>query len=315
MAHGHAHSHALDARRAGNRRRMWWALAINVVLLAATAVGGILTDSLALLADAGHLLSDVGAIAIGLLAAKLAGMAPTPGRTFGYQRSEILGALVNGVALLAISVLIVAGAISRLGDPPDVAAGGVLAIGIVGLLGNGLATWVLAAGQREDINLEGVLRHSAADALSSMGVVLAGAVMLVSGWNTIDPIISLVIAGLIAIGSWRLLKEPFDVLMESAPAGIDVGQVGRAMAEESDVVEVHDLHVWSVTSGFPALAAHLVVRAGTDRDLVRARIEKLLRERFDIRHTTLQVVESPGEDDLIRLEHYGAGSERPRRSR
>jgi cobalt-zinc-cadmium efflux system protein len=290
---------------------MWWALAINAALLVATVVGGVLTDSLALLADAGHLLSDVGAIAIGLLAAKLAGIAPTPGRTFGYQRSEILGALVNGVALLAISVLIIVGAISRLGDPPDVAAGGVLAIGLVGLLGNGLATWVLAAGVREDINLEGVLRHSAADAVSSMGVVIAGAVMLASGWNTIDPIISLVIAGLIAIGSWRLLKEPFDVLMESAPAGIDVGKVGRAMAEESDVVEVHDLHVWSVTSGFPALAAHLVVRAGTDRDLVRARIERLLRERFGIRHTTLQVVESAAEDGLIRIEHYGAGSERP----
>lgn len=284
---------------------MWWALAINVVLLAATAVGGILTDSLALLADAGHLASDVGAIAIGLFAAKLAARTPTPGRTFGYQRSEILGALVNGVALLAISVLIVVGAISRLSDPPDVAGGGVLAIGIVGLLGNGLATWVLASGERQDINLEGVLRHSAADALSSLGVVLAGGVILASGWNTIDPLMSLAIAGLIAIGSWRLLKEPFDVLMEAAPAGIDVGQVGRAMAEENDVVEVHDLHVWSVTSGFPALAAHVVVRAGTDRDLARARVERMLGEQFNIRHTTLQIVESTGADELIALDDVG----------
>jgi cobalt-zinc-cadmium efflux system protein len=281
---------------------MWWALAINVVLLAATVVGGILTDSLALLADAGHLLSDVGAIGIGLFAAKLASMAPTPGRTFGYQRSEILGALVNGVALVAIAVLIIAGAVMRLSDPPDVEGTGVLVLGVVGLLGNGVAAWVLASGERKDINLEGVLRHSAADALSSLGVVFAGIVILVSGWNTIDPLISLVIAALIAAGSWRLLKEPLDVLMEAAPAGIDVGEVGQAMAEEAGVVEIHDLHVWSVTSGFPALAAHVVVQPGTDRDIARARVEKLLRERFGIGHTTLQVVESAGTDELIALE-------------
>jgi cobalt-zinc-cadmium efflux system protein len=150
-----------------------------------------------------------------------------------------------------------------------------------------------------------VLRHSAADALSSLGVVLAGVVILVSGWNTIDPLISLVIAALIAAGSWRLLKEPLDVLMEAAPAGIDVGEVGQAMAEESGVVEIHDLHVWSVTSGFPALAAHVVVEPGTDRDIARARVEKLLRERFGIGHTTLQVVESAGTDELIALGDVG----------
>jgi cobalt-zinc-cadmium efflux system protein len=307
MANAHHHHHALDARRAGNRKRMWWALAINAVLLVATVVGGVLTDSLALFADAGHLLSDVGAVAIGLIAAKLAGLAPTPARTFGYQRSEILGALVNGVALLAISVLIVVGAVTRFSDPPDVEGAGVLVIGVIGLAGNGLATWVLAAGEREDINLEGVLRHSAADALSSIGVVVAGVILLATGWNTIDPIVSLAIAALIAAGSWRLLKEPFDVLMEGAPAGIAVDQVGNAMAEETDVVEVHDLHVWSVTSGFPALAAHVVVRPGTDRDLARARVERMLAERFQIRHTTLQVVESVDREQLISPAELGEG--------
>jgi cobalt-zinc-cadmium efflux system protein len=285
---------------------MWWALAINIWLLAATAVGGVVTDSLALLAEAGHLLSDVGAIAVGLVAARLAGRAPTTARTFGYQRSEILGALVNGVTLVVISILIVIGAITRLSDPPHVSGVGVLVLGVVGLLGNGLAAWVLASGERDDINLEGVLRHSAADALSSLGVIVAGLVVLVTGWNAVDPLVSLLIAALIAAGSWRLLKEPFDVLMESAPAGIDVGQVGRAMAEEADVVEIHDLHVWSVTSGFPALAAHVVVRSGTDRDLARARVETLLRNRFDIRHTTLQVVEAPEADHLIALEELRA---------
>jgi len=283
---------------------MWVALAINVVLMAATAVGGFLTDSLALLADAGHLLSDVGAIAIGLVAARLAGIAPTPERSFGLKRTEILGALANGVLLVAIAVVIAVQAIARLSDPPDVAGGGVLALGALGLVGNAAATWVLASGSRVDINLEAVLRHSAADALSSLGVVIAGAVILATGWNTIDPLISLLIATLILAGSWHLLKEPFEILMESTPADVDANRVGREMAADPDVIEVHDLHIWTVTSGFPALSAHVVVKPGSDRDLVRARLESLVRERFDILHTTLQVVESAG-GDLISLEDVG----------
>jgi cobalt-zinc-cadmium efflux system protein len=164
------------------------------------------------------------------------------------------------------------------------------------------ATWVLAAGEREDINLEGVLRHSAADALSSLGVVAAGAVVLVAGWNIADPIASLLIALLIAAGSWRLLKEPVDVLLESAPAGTDVRAVGEAMAAEPQVVEVHDLHVWTVTSGFPALSAHVVVDRGAGRDAVLSRMERMLDERFDIHHTTLQVVECADPEELIQLE-------------
>lgn len=283
---------------------MWVALAINVVLMAATAVGGFLTDSLALLADAGHLLSDVGAIAIGLVAARLAGIAPTPERSFGLKRTEILGALANGVLLVAIAVVIAVQAIARLSDPPDVAGGGVLALGAFGLVGNAAATWVLASGSRVDINLEAVLRHSAADALSSLGVVIAGVVVLTTGWNTIDPLISLLIATLILAGSWHLLKEPFEILMESTPADVDANRVGREMAADPDVIEVHDLHIWTVTSGFPALSAHVVVKPGSDRDLVRARLESLVRERFDILHTTLQVVES-ADGDLISLEDVG----------
>jgi len=301
MAHDHA-SHGPETRRAHNRRRLWTALTINAAMLAATVAGGILASSLALLAEAGHLLSDVGAIAVGLAAARLAAIAPTPDRTFGYQRSEILGALVNGVTLLAISLLIIVGAITRLSSPPDVAGAGVLVLGLVGLAGNAAAALALAGGERADINLEGVLRHSAADALSSLGVVVAGAVVLTTGWDAADPIVSLLIAVLIAAGSWRLLKEPIDVLMEAAPRGVDVEQVGRAMAAEGGVVEIHDLHVWAVTSGFPALSAHLVVEPGRDRDLVRVRVEVLLRERFGIVHTTLQVVEAGGSSGLIALE-------------
>jgi cobalt-zinc-cadmium efflux system protein len=278
------------------------ALAINAAMFLATALGGILTGSLALLADAGHVLSDVGGIAIGLVAAGLAARAPTPARTFGYHRSEILAALLNGIALVAVALLIVAGAVGRLSNPPEVDGIGVVAFGVAALVGNVAATWVLAGGSRADINLEGVLRHSAADALASLGVVLTGAILLTTGWNAIDPLMSLLIAGLIGAGSWRLLKEPVDVLMEAAPAGIDVQEVGSAMTSDPDVIEIHDLHVWTVTSDFPALAAHLVVRPGSDRDLVRGRVEEILASRFAIHHTTLQLVEARDRDELIAVE-------------
>jgi cobalt-zinc-cadmium efflux system protein len=172
----------------------------------------------------------------------------------------------------------------------------------VGLLGNLAASIVLLGGEREDINLEGALRHSVGDALSSLGVIVAGVVVLATGWNTIDPLVSLLIAALIAAGSWRLLKEPIDVLLEAAPPGTDVREVGRAICAQRDVVEVHDLHVWTVTSGFTALAAHVVVEPGADRDLARRRIEAVLDERFAIHHTTLQMVESVPGEGLIQVE-------------
>jgi cobalt-zinc-cadmium efflux system protein len=301
VAHQHHHEH-LDARRAANRRRMSGALAINLALLAATVVGGILAHSLALLADGGHLLSDVGAIAIALIAARLASVAPSGTRTYGLQRSEVLGALANGIGLVVISALIVFEAIARFSDPPDVAGVGVLVLGLVGLAGNALATWVLWTGDRDDLNLEGVLRHSLGDALSSIGVVVAGLVVLATGWNQADPLASLVIAALIAASSWKLLREPLDVLLEAAPAGMDVSDVGEALAADPDVVEVHDLHVWTVTSGFPALSAHVVVCRGCERDVVRRRLEGLLEDRFGIHHTTLQVVRSADTGELLQVE-------------
>jgi cobalt-zinc-cadmium efflux system protein len=304
LALDHRHDH-LDTRRAANRRRLSAALAINLGLLAATIVGGILAHSLALLADGGHLLSDVGAIGIALVAARLAALAPTETRTYGLQRSEILGALVNGVALVIVAALIVFEAIARLSNPPDVAGAGVVALGLVGLAGNVAATAVLSGGDREDLNLEAVLRHSLGDALSSLGVVVAGTVVLVTGWNYADPIASLLIAALIAASSWRLLREPIDVLLESAPPGIDVRMIGETLAADPDVVEVHDLHVWTVTSGFPALSAHVVVCRGCDRDLVRRRLERVLDDRFGIEHTTLQVVRGLDTEELIQVERGG----------
>jgi len=311
MAHAHAHGQGIGrpgsgpgtpegiaARRVANRRRMLAAAAINAGMLALGVAGGILTGSLALLADAGHVLSDLGAIALALLAGRIAARASGPRRTFGYQRTEVLAALVNGLTLVAVAAVIVVGAVGRLSDPPDVEGVGVVALGIASLMGNAAATWVLARGERQDLNLEAVLRHSAADALGSLGVVISGVVILATDWKPIDPVIAIVIAVLILASSVRLIREPFDVLMEAAPEGLDADAVARAMGTVAGVCGVHELHVWSVTPGFDALAAHVVVEREHDRDRVRRELEFLLRDRYAIGHTTLQM-EDPGDDDAL----------------
>ena len=267
------------------------ALAINAVLVVGTFVGALLTGSLALLADAGHVLSDVAAIILGLLAGGLASLPGGPRRTFGYQRTEVFAALANGIALAVIAILVSIEAVERLGEPPEIAGLGVLLLGIAGIAGNLAATWVLARGQREDLNLEGVLRHSAADALGSFGVVVSGGVILATGWTPIDPLASLAIAGLILASSVRLVAEPINVLMEAVPEGMDAERIAREMTEVDHVRAVHDLHVWTVTSGFVTLAGHVVVEVGADRDLIRRRLEVMMRERYGIEHTTLQMEE------------------------
>ena len=279
------------------------ALAINLAIFGTALAGAFLFDSLALLADGGHLLSDIGAICLGLLASSLAARPAAGRRTFGLVRTEVVAALANGLALIAIAVLVAVEAIARLDDPPDVDGLGVLVVGLLGLAGNVAATVVLAGGEREDLNLEGVLRHSAADALGSLGVVAAGAVVLTTGWREADPLASLFIAVLIVLGSWRLVREPLDVLMEAAPPGVDVAQVGDAMVHVPGVREVHDLHVWTLTAGFTALAAHVRCQPGEDVDQVRGRVEALLAERFGIEHTTLQMMAA----QLLELEDRRSG--------
>ena len=279
------------------------ALAINAGLLVAGVAGALAFSSVALLADAGHVLSDLGAIGLGLAAATLAARPAAGRRTFGSGRTEIIAALANGVTLVAVAVLVIVEAAGRLSDPPDVEGVGVLVVGVAGLLGNAAATVVLAGGDRRDVNLEGVLRHSAAAALGSLGVIVSAVIVLATGWAYADPLAGLLIGALILLGSWRLVREPFDVLMEAAPRGLDVGQVGEAMASLPGVREVHDLHVWTVTSGFPALAAHVVTDPHEDLDEVRRRIEAMLAERFEIEHTTLQTMAAP----LLELEDRRPG--------
>ena len=293
---------ALAARRRDNRRRMLAAAGINASLIAAGVVGGVLTGSLALLADAGHVLSDLGAIGLAVLAGALAARSGGSRRTFGYQRSEVIAALLNGVTLVAIAVVIVVAAFNRLGDPPEVKGAGVLILGVVALAGNAAATWVLARGHREDLNLEAVLRHSAADALGSLGVIASGAVILATGWRPIDPVMGIAIAMLILASSVRLVREPLDVLMEAAPPGVDVEAVARSVCSVDGVRAVHELHLWSVTAGFEALAAHVVVAHGEDRDRARREVEFVLQDRYGIEHTTLQMEEEADDDALLQVE-------------
>jgi cobalt-zinc-cadmium efflux system protein len=277
---------------------MWIALAINVALVVAGVAGALLFDSVALLADAGHVLSDAAAIALGLAAAAMAARPARGRRTFGFHRTEIMAALANGLVLAGVAVLVFVEAIGRFSDPPDVEGGGVLVVGAIGLAGNVVATVVLISGDRRDLNLEAVLRHSAADALGSLGVIAAGAVVLATGWGYADPIAGLLIGLLVLAGAWGLIREAVDVLMEAAPPGLDVAEIGRAMAAVPGVREVHDLHVWTVTSGFPALAAHVLTAPSADPEDVRRSVEAVLHERFEIHHTTLQTMAEP----LLELE-------------
>jgi cobalt-zinc-cadmium efflux system protein len=296
MHHSHAHAHSGHAHahgREANRARMGVALAINVGLVVAAAVGAVAFHSVALVADAGHVLSDVGAIALALCAAAMAARPARGRRTFGFHRTEILAALANGVALVAVAAFVFVEAAMRLSQPSNVRGLGVLVIGAVGLAGNAVATIALAGGDREDINLEAVLRHSAADALGSLAVLVSGALVLATGWDRVDPITGLLLGILILAGSWRLISEPIDVLMEAAPPGVDVQEVGTAMAAVEGVREVHDLHVWTVTSGFPALAAHVRTDPARDPDEIRQQLERELKERFGIEHTTLQMMVEP----------------------
>jgi cobalt-zinc-cadmium efflux system protein len=287
------------------------ALAVNLALVVAGVVGAVLFHSLALIADAGHVLSDVGAIGLALFAAAMAARPAKGRRTFGFYRTEILAALANGILLVAVAVLVFVEAAMRLSQPSDVRGLGVLVIGAVGLAGNAAATVALAGGNREDLNLEAVLRHSAADALGSLAVLVSGALVLITGWDRVDPITGLLLGVLILLGSWRLISEPIDVLMEAAPAGVDVQEVGHAMASVEGVREVHDLHVWTVTSGFPALAAHVRTDPARDAEEVRGDLERLLAVRFGIEHTTLQMMA----EQLLEIEDRRPGHDEPRPGR
>jgi cobalt-zinc-cadmium efflux system protein len=283
----HAPRHA-SHRREG-RRRMTIVLAILVVYMIAELVGGLITGSLALLADSGHMLSDVAALSLSLFAIWAAERPATARRTFGYHRLEILAALVNGGVLLAISILIMVEAIQRLRAPEPVEGGWMLAIAVGGLVANLLGLWFLHDHKDHGLNARAAWLHIVSDTLGSAGTIVSAALILAFGWQWADPIASLLIAVLVIHSSWSLLRETVGVLMEDAPSHIDVEAVRKAMSSIEGVHEVGDLHVWTITSGLESLSAHVCVHdVSRQREILRAS-RAMLADRFGIEHVTIQI--------------------------
>ncbi|HEY8703762.1 MAG TPA: cation diffusion facilitator family transporter [Gaiellaceae bacterium] len=287
--HSHGPGHAHDHGRVKDRRALAIALALIVAFMAAEVAAGIAAGSLALLADAGHMLTDAAALAAALVALRLASRPAHGPWTFGFGRAEILAAQANGIALLLLGIWIVYSAARRLADPPVVHGGIVLVVALVGVAFNLAATLVLGRADRSSLNVQGAFLHVATDLAAFVGTALAGGLVLLTGWNRFDPIAGLLVAALMVRSSWSLIRESGRIFLEASPAGIDPDDVARALVEDPDVAEVHDLHVWTVTSGFPALAAHVLVAPGVDCHDARRRLQRLLEERFGLHHSTLQV--------------------------
>ncbi len=291
----HAH-HGHDHFRSANARRMATALGVNVAMLAAAVAGRLAFDSLALLADAGHMATDAAALGLSQFAVWLARRPATAERSFGFYRVEVLAALANAATLIAISFYIFWEAYRRLGDPPTVKSGPMLVVAVAGLVANAAAAWVLlrGGGHEENLNTRGAFLHVVGDMLGSVGAIVAAVVMLATGWYLADPVLSAGIGLLILWGSWRLLREAVDVLMEATPKHVDPAEVRGAMVRVPGVEGVHDLHIWTVTSGLLALSSHIEIRDGRRWHETLLALSTLLRERFGIAHVTLQPEEPNG---------------------
>jgi len=287
--HHHGHDHGLDERLRSDRRALGIAFALILALMAAEVAFGLVATSLALLADAGHMLTDAFALGFALVAASLARRPPGGVWTFGFRRVEVLAALVNGILLGLVAVWILVEAVLRLITPSAVRGGIVLVVALGGIAVNLAAAAVLRGGSRESMNVRAAFLHVATDLAAFAGTALAGALILLFGWDRFDPLAGIGVAALMLWSAWRLVRASTEVFLERAPSGIDPEAVGRALVAQPGVVEVHDLHVWTVTSGFPALSAHVLVDTDVDCHALRRELEQMLAERFGLLHTTLQV--------------------------
>jgi cobalt-zinc-cadmium efflux system protein len=288
--HDHDHHHDLHTT---SYKRLWGALIINIIFLAVEIIGGIITNSLALLADAGHMLTDVGALGLAIFVAHMAKRQATPERTFGLLRAEVLGAFVNGATLVLIVGLIFWEAWKRLGHVREVDGPLMLSVATIGLLANIGSAVILAKGRERNVNIRGAFLHMVADALGSFGAIVAGAVIWTTGWFPIDSIASLVIGLLILWSSWGFLKQTMNILLEATPENIDYLEVKKSLEGMEHIEAVHDLHIWTITSGMPVLSAHLSLSSCCSdtahwQDCL-SKAQQLIRDRFGIEHTTLQV--------------------------
>lgn len=318
LRHGHGGLHVHVVSGPADRRRLWVAFGLIVAFMAVEVIAGLLAHSLALLSDAGHMLTDAGALGLSLVAIRLAARPPRGGLTFGLRRAEVLSALLNGITLLALGAVIVLEAARRLLSPQPVEARTVLVVAIAGAVVNVVAAWQLAKAERRSLNLEGSLQHILTDLYAFIGTAVAAVVILLTGFIRADALASLLVAGLMLRAAYGLLTAAVRVLLEAAPAGMVPAEIAEAVLEHPSVANVHDLHVWEITSGFPALAAHVLVRPGDDCHAVRRDLERMLDQRFGIGHTTMQV-DHVQEPQLLTVmpaaRPPGPGSAAPRRPR
>jgi len=285
--HGHHHPQAYSRNARGQLKR---ALAITVIFLLAEFIGALYTNSLALLADSGHMLTDVAALSLSLAATWFSTRRTTPQKTFGFYRVEILAALMNGVFLILISFYIFYQAWGRLNNPPEIKAGWMLIVALVGLLANISSVYMLFGSRKESLNLRGAFFHVLSDAIGSLGAVIASLAILFGGYEIADPIISAIVGVLILFSSWILIRDAVDILLEGTPAHINIVSLQKQLNEIPGVGSVHDLHVWTLTSGVLAMSCHLVMSGDSfNHGAVLARVKTLAHEGFEINHTTVQI--------------------------
>lgn len=288
--HGHGHSHGHSHSDHANRNSLFFAFLLITAFMIVEFIGGIWTNSLALLSDAGHMLSDSASLFLSVLAMWLADKPATATKTYGYKRTEILAALFNGVALSVISIYIFVEAYHRFSAPPSVASKSMMFIAILGLLVNIVVAWILMRGDTSDnLNVRSAFLHVLGDMLGSVGAIVAAILIWAFGWNLADPIASIIVAILVLFSGWRVIRDSVNVLMEGVPIGIDLEELRQGILSLQGVEDIHDLHVWTVTSGFPSLSCHIVINTlDNTGDVLRA-ANRMFKEDFHITHTTIQV--------------------------
>jgi len=291
-SHGHSHGHSPTAATASGPagNKLLLSILITSLTLVAEVVGGFLTGSLALLSDAAHVFLDIFALALSYGAVRLAARAASPRHSFGFRRMKVLAALANGATLLIVAVEIFREAISRFAHPADVIAGPMLVVAVIGLAANLVVALVLKEHDHDDLNARAAFLHVLGDALSSVGVIVAGTVMLLTGWSWADPLASVLIGLVILTGAWRVLKEVVHILNEGSPEGADPDEVSDAIAAVPGVLAVHDLHIWSIEPGYSVMSVHVLLkdRLLSETDAIMESIRELAEHRFGIGHTTVQ---------------------------
>jgi cobalt-zinc-cadmium efflux system protein len=287
-----------DHRHSSNRRVLITVLVLTVVYMLAEAIGGWLTNSLALLSDAGHMLTDVVALALALVAIWFSSRPATESKTYGYYRMEILAALANGAALLAISLFIFYQAFQRIREPEQVAGFDVLLIAAGGLIINAVSAWLLYSASEQNLNMRGAFLHVVSDALGSVGAIVAGILIWRWNWSIADPIVSVAVCMLILYSSWRLISESVNILLEGTPSHINVRSIVESIEQVPGVIDVHDLHVWTISSRKEALSAHVTIEPGASHKRTLEGLQRKLRTGFNIGHMTIQL-ETPDEAEAL----------------